>query len=381
MLINIDDNAFDVEIMTCVIDKQNDLAVVDSDSHFANFVGMHSSKIRDGELSFIELLHHRDRETIKRKIINSVYTYLDFDVKNKNGQYVYMRATGQNYPDSRYCRLTLVDVSQPVQKQEQLKAKAQTICNLIDLVSGGICLFKVDDDMAIEAEYVNEGFCRIFGTTKENFTSRNYRLDESVVKDDKSKLFQAIGKAMATKKSVDIDFRIKKQKNEVIWVKFVIAVHHYDEDECPVFHAVVSDITVQKVAEQTADRRYEMLVKLFKNLPGTFFCCDDETPFQLEFASSEFYEVLGYKKSEFVKKFGNDLTKAIPDEECKKAYFDFKSKSNANPNDEIEIEYSIESKDGSFVSVVDTRKIIDLENGDNTTLGVIRLKGVCDCYC
>lgn len=366
--------------MTCVIDKQNDLTIVDSDSHFAEFVGMHSSKIKAGKLSLIELLHHRDRENVKRKLCkkSSVYTYLNFDLKNADGKYVYMRTSGQNYPDSPYCRLTFVDISQSVLKQKRLKVRAQKINELIDLVSGGICLFKVDDDMGIEAEYVNEGFCKIFGTTKDNFMSQNYHLDETVCKEDRSRLFQAIGSAMATQKSVDIDFRIKKNKNDVIWVKFVAAIHHYDEDNCPVFHAVVSDITKLKEAEQKADRQYEMLVKLFKNLPGTFFCADDETPFNLEFASTEFYNMLGYKKSEFVKKYGNDLSLAIPDNEFKKAYFDFKSKSNENIEnnkieDEIQITYSIETKSGEFVKVVDTRKIIDLENGDNTTLGVLKI--------
>lgn len=359
--------------MTCVIDKADDLKVIDCDSHFAEFVGLHPSKIKQGKLFLLDILRHRDRENVMRKICkkNARYTYMNFDIKGENDDYVYVHCTGQNFDDSSLCRLTLADVSRSIEKQEKLKAQAQEMNQLIDLVEGGVCLFKVTEDMHIEAIYLNESCCEIFGTTKENFISQQYRLDELIYKEDKSSVYQAIGQAMATKKPIDSEFRVVEHKDSYNWVKFNAAIHHYDDDNCPVFHAVISDITRIKQAEEKADRQYEMLVKLFKNLPGTFFCADDQNMFHLDFASADFYQLLGYKRSDFMDNFGGDLSKLIPPQEYKRALFDLKSQL-AN-NTQISARYTLKTKSGAMINVVDERKVIDLENGDKTTLGTLKI--------
>lgn len=359
--------------MTCVIDKADDLRVIDSDSHFADFVGLHPSKIKQGKMFLLDILRHRDRETVMRKICkkDARYTYMEFDIKDNNGDYVYVHCTGQNFDDSSLCRLTMADISRSVEKQEKLKARAKEMNQLIELVECGVCLFKVTEDMHIRAIYLNESCCELFGTTKENFIAQNYRLDELIYKEDKSSVYQAIGQAMATGKPIDSQFRVVEHKDSYNWVRFNAAIHHYDDDNCPVFHAVISDITRIKQAEEKADRQYEMLVKLFKNLPGTFFCADDENMFHLDFASADFYEILGYKRSEFMEKFGGDLSKLIPPDEYKKALFDLKSQLAENTN--ISATYSIKIKGNKLLGVVDERKVIDLENGDKTTLGTLKI--------
>ena len=61
--------------------------------------------------------------------------------------------------------------------------------------------------MHIEVQYLNEGACRIFGTTKQAYVNKNYRLDELIHPEDKSIVFQAIGKAMATDGECDLEIR------------------------------------------------------------------------------------------------------------------------------------------------------------------------------
>lgn len=97
---------------------------------------------------------------------------------------------------------------------------------LIDLVTGGVCLFKVTSDMHIEVHYLNEGACRIFGTTKLAYGQQIYRLDELIHPDDKSKVFQAIGKAMATDGECDLEIRTIVHKNEYKWCKFNAAIQN-----------------------------------------------------------------------------------------------------------------------------------------------------------
>ena len=62
---------------------------------------------------------------------------------------------GQNYEDSTLCRMTFADVSESRRRQEQLRAQAVEMNELIDLVCGGVCLFKVTPEMHIECLYLN----------------------------------------------------------------------------------------------------------------------------------------------------------------------------------------------------------------------------------
>lgn len=107
--------------------------------------------------------------------------------------------------------------------------------HLIDMVTGGVCLFKVNRDMHFEALYANEACCKYFGTTKESFNERPYRIDDLIYPDDRSAAFQAIGVAMATKKPIDMELRIITHKDSYIWCKFNAGIQRYDKDNCPVF--------------------------------------------------------------------------------------------------------------------------------------------------
>ena len=153
-----DNSVFDVEFMSCVIDKADNLKVIDSDSHFSKFTGVHPSKIKQGKLYLHDILIPQDRETIMRALCkkNSPYVYMDFNIKNDEGQLVYVHCTGRNLENSTLCYLTLADVSRSVEKSRELKAQAKEMNHLIDLVTGGVCLFKVNQNMHFEALYMNQ---------------------------------------------------------------------------------------------------------------------------------------------------------------------------------------------------------------------------------
>ena len=122
-----DDLAFEVEFMTCVIDKADNLVVVDCDSHFSDFVGVHPSKIKQGKLFLHDVLVPKERENIMRCICkkNSPYIYFDFYLKNKEHNYIYVHCTGQNVEGTTLFRLTMADVSRSVEKSEKLKETAK----------------------------------------------------------------------------------------------------------------------------------------------------------------------------------------------------------------------------------------------------------------
>ena len=77
MLDNTDELAFEVEFLSCVVDKKKDFTVIDADSHFCDFVGVHYSKICQGKLSLLDLLIRKSLKSfVKREALMfiSIYT-------------------------------------------------------------------------------------------------------------------------------------------------------------------------------------------------------------------------------------------------------------------------------------------------------------------
>ena len=170
-----EDRAYEVEFLNCVVDKEDNFKIVDCDSHFSDFTGVHPSKIKQGKLFLQDIVIPADRQQIIQKICkkDSPYIYTDVDIANKSGEPVYVHCTAQNYENSPLCRLVFADVSKSREKNRRLKEKAKEINHLIDLVTGGVCLFKVTQNMHFEVLYLNESACRLFGTDKDTYQKQD----------------------------------------------------------------------------------------------------------------------------------------------------------------------------------------------------------------
>lgn len=374
-----DDDVYEVDFMNLVVDKADGLKVVDCDNHFCEFTGVHPSKIKQGKLFLHDIIKPIYREEIMRVLCkkNSPYVYFDAEFVDKDENEVFIHCTGQNYEESSLCRLTLADVSKSQELQLQLRKKAKEMNYLIDLVTGGVCLFKVTSDMHIEVHYLNEGACRIFGTTKQAYAQQIYRLDELIHPDDKSKVFQAIGKAMATDGECDLEIRTIVHKNEYKWCKFNAAIQKYDEDNTPIFHAMITDITRIKEAEEEADKMSDMLVEMFKNLPDPIFCTDTQDIWQLQIVSEDFIKFLGFTRFHIFEEHKGRLDDFVSEREAKFIEAQIK-KQIAEGKSTTVSRYSVRTKSGRFIVVEDRRKLVMQADGSYSM--ICRLKNVTNTY-
>ncbi|MCR5207585.1 MAG: PAS domain-containing protein [Eubacterium sp.] len=366
-----EDIAFEVEFMSCVTDKADNLKVTESDSHFSEFTGVHPSKINEGKLCFLDLIIHKEREAVMKQLCkkNSPYAYLDFYIKNKNGDYVHVYCIAQSIKGTTLCRLALADVSQNARKTEALKQKNENIKHLVEMVEGGVCVFKVNRDMLFNVSYMNSACCRLFGIAPGAYVDNVYKLEELIYKDDKSEVYQAIGKALATKKPIDLEVRVITHRNSYTWCKLNSAIQRIDDDGLPVFHAVFTDISRIKTAEQKADTQRDILVGIFKNLPGPQFYTDLETPLKPEIVSRDFMKLIGYSRTEFFETLGGDLRKLIVPGDSLRAENEIKTR--AAHDGTLEVEYTVITKTGERVKVADKRRIVNGENGERSTLGIL----------
>lgn len=365
----LEEDFYDVELMNLIVDKADNLKVVDSDSHFSEFAGVHPSKIKQGKLFLHDIIKPAYRESIMKSLCkkNSPYVYFDAEFIDKNENEVLIHCTGQNFEESTLCRLTLADVSKSLQKQEALREKAREMNYLIDLVTGGVCLFKVTDDMHIVVQYLNEGGCRLFGTSKSRYVKQDYRLDELIHPEDRSFVYQAIGKTMATDEPIDIEFRTIVHKDEYKWCKVNAAIQSYDENDNPIFHAMLTDVTKVKEAEEKADKMYDNLVEVFKNLPNAVFSTDTDNPLTLQIVSEDFIKFLGWSRTILFDEHEGRLSDFMQEREIKYVTANIKKQLEEGKK-EIITNYSIRTGKGNFLVVEDRRKVINQDDGSQSML-------------
>lgn len=365
----LEEDFYDVELMNLIVDKADNLKVVDSDSHFSEFAGVHPSKIKQGKLFLHDIIKPAYRESIMKSLCkkNSPYVYFDAEFIDKNENEVLIHCTGQNFEESTLCRLTLADVSKSLQKQEALREKAREMNYLIDLVTGGVCLFKVTDDMHIVVQYLNEGGCRLFGTSKSRYVKQDYRLDELIHPEDRSLVYQAIGKTMATDEPIDIEFRTIVHKDEYKWCKVNAAIQSYDENDNPIFHAMLTDVTKVKEAEEKADKMYDNLVEVFKNLPNAVFSTDTENPLTLQIVSEDFIKFLGWSRTVLFDEHEGRLSDFMQEREIRYVTANIKKQLEEGKK-EIITNYSIRTGKGNFLVVEDRRKVINQDDGSQSML-------------
>lgn len=370
-----EDRAYEVEFLNCVVDKEDDFRIVDSDSHFSEFAGVHPSKIKEGKLFLQDIVIPSDRQEVIEKICkkDTRFVYMDLDMINGKGEQVYVHCTAQNIEDSPLCRIVFADVSKSREKNRLLKEQAKEINHLIDLVTGGVCLFKVTSNMHFEALYINEGACHLFGTDKEACRKQTYRLDEIIHPEDKTLVYQAVGKAMATGDPIDLEYRIRQHKDKYIWCKCNAAVHKRDDDGCPIFHAMFTDITRVKEAEARADSANYKLINLLENLSGAIFFTTPEKPFECDLISGDFVKLTGYSRTEFFERFNGDLSRLISGD---KTEIEKKLHDDILKNGRCEAQYVIKARGSKLKKVRDVRKLITQQ--DNSMAAICELEEISD---
>ena len=361
------DTSYEVEFLNCIIDKADDYRVIDSDSHFSEFVGVHISKIRQGKLFLKDIIRPVERDTIFKALCkkNSKYVYIDFNILDKDGTPVFIHCTAQNYSDSNLCRLVFADVSKSREKNRELEKRANEVSHLIDLVSGGVCLFKVTPEMNLQILYITEACCRLFGTTKADYDWRAYDINELIYKKDKTVVYQAIGRALATGEELDLEFRVITHKDKYLWCKCNAAVQKYDSDGSPIFHAVFTDITKIKEAERRVDEANDKLINLLENLSGAIFFAALDKPFSPDYVSADFARLIGHSRDVFESRFGNDLSKLIKEDAIK---LEKSIRSQVAKGGKSEITYTLSVKNVGDVSVRDVRKLVTQTDGTKTLI-------------
>ena len=175
---------------------------------------------------------------------------------------------------------------------------------------------------------------------------------------------------MAVGEEVDCECRVRVHEGEFIWCQLRAGIQRY-EGECPVFHAVFTDITRIKAAEEKADREAQRMVSLFKNLPGATFFTDTADPLQLDLVSEDFIQFIGYSRTELFQLFSGNLARLMDENEA--AAVVTQLRTGAADRRLLTVEYTLYIGDACALRVRDSRKVIEHPDGSKAFLGVLNV--------
>lgn len=159
-------------------------------------------------------------------------------------------------------------------------------------------------------------------------------------------------------------------EGEFIWCQLRAGIQRY-EGECPVFHAVFTDITRIKAAEEKADREAQRMVSLFKNLPGATFFTGTADPLQLDLVSEDFIQFIGYSRTELFQLFSGNLARLMDENEA--AAVAVQLRTGAADRRLLTVEYTLYIGDACALRVRDSRKVIEHPDGSKAFLGVLNV--------
>lgn len=125
--------------------------------------------------------------------------------------------------------------------------------SLSDSVPGGICVWKVTDQVSVR--YFNHGICELLGCTHEEF-EQMYKQDLSVVffGADRGKVMKALTENRKLGQKFSMVHRMLRRDGRVCWVQ-LSAVHYKTEDDAPIYRVVYIDVTERKENELLVEQR------------------------------------------------------------------------------------------------------------------------------
>lgn len=155
------------------------------------------------------------------------------------------------------------DVTLELTSFEQLKL-------LTDSIPGGLASY-VATPNEVRIRYFNDGFCRMFGYTREEYERISGTSVTSITfEEDIPVITAAMKNAMRYDTPVDCTYRVHIKDGGFKWVNLKANIALRIGDECN-FNAVIFDVTEQKLAEQTA-QIHEAEMRLAMSRLGKVLC-------------------------------------------------------------------------------------------------------------
>ncbi len=209
-------------------------------------------------LSYITLIHPDDLEYVRKKIpeaiANKKQFELEYRLKHKNGDLVWVHEAGQGVYDADgnvlYIDGIITDIS--VKKYTEIELKETQalintlISNLVSAVSR--CLY----DESFTVKFYSEKIYDITGYYATDFIdNKKIKFVDIIHNEDLEMLIEHIDYAIKNKTSYSIEFRIIHRNGNIVWVHENGQPIFDENDKVIYLDGITTDITDKKNAEQS----------------------------------------------------------------------------------------------------------------------------------
>lgn len=204
--------------------------------HFSRYLDKENLKILEDTIhKTVETKREAACEIIAAEGKQTEFLYLTIRAIADSGDRTLCYMVVQNITDQRVAEI----------KEKNAYKQLQTI---MDNIQGAIIASKVEDEENITLYFLNDGFYKLYGYTKEQYEAEVGFINDLILPEDRKEAMQMVLKAIRDKTTVQYEYRCRKRDGSIIWVQMKNSMITLDGVDDDVLLGVAYDITDKKQA-------------------------------------------------------------------------------------------------------------------------------------
>lgn len=201
-------------------------------------------------------IFEEDAWIVKKQLTQAVQNKASVDCKyrafRKDGSLVWVRLRAANYTEKDGNPLfyaIFTDISDEIEKDEQIKIDSLKFKALIESIPGGVGLYTIDENLKVKVSYFNDAIPIGLGYTREEYVQiTDNEMNTLIHKEDLEDFYNALALAVKERNNLNHDFRVILKNGTNKWIH-VTGTRMLEGDDKPVYCAVFIGIDSIKKAE------------------------------------------------------------------------------------------------------------------------------------
>ncbi len=235
-----------------------------------------SDLLHNSNIAYSSLIYPDDMDHVRKHISKALNNNKPFDIeyriKDKNGNLVWVHETGRGVYDVNHNLLyidgIITDITTKKQVENELKETQDLINTLISNLVSAVsrCLF----DEKLTALFYSEKIYDITGYHATDFiNNRKVSFAQIIHNEDVALVRKKVDEAIENKKPYAVEFRIIHRSGKIVWV-YENGQPVFDKNEKLLYlDGITTDISDKKIAEKELIKTKQELEKLNKELEKT----------------------------------------------------------------------------------------------------------------
>lgn len=181
--------------------------------------------------------------------------------------------------------------------KQKVQLDGKLLNRIVDAMPGGVGIYNVFPDLRFEQVYLNDGYYRIIGKTREERSEYSgFSAIDAVCEADKAGVTKEVLSAIKENRIANYDVRVIVDEGKYKWLNFRASIAEKTEEKC-IIYATYSDIDQIKKLQEESQNRYESELRLRRELnrESMIFYQVNLTTRIIEECQSRYHEIVPIK--------------------------------------------------------------------------------------